>query len=209
MRKEKTDRDPDLEVSGHGHRSGGLRNTQVRSGLRSGVPEKCWSGPGLRSGGPRDLRSDLWPGRWRPLWNPGFTARSYSYSNSTSVCPPPSYRGVPGPEKKNLRFPKRVLPNQGMPGQLRTLLPGRRDKVRQVVWYGLWSSMWETTHCWAPWCTGLRREKETEQTYTLLRTSALIVYNYTHTLFNFYFQLSDNFHLWFFWNNELCLSVTR
>ena len=26
MRKEKTDRDPDLEVSGHGHRSGGSQD---------------------------------------------------------------------------------------------------------------------------------------------------------------------------------------
>jgi len=54
-------------------------------------------------------------------------------------------------------------------------------------------------HCWAPWCAGLRREEETEQTYTLSRcTSALSVDNYTHTMFNFDFQLSDNFHLRFF-----------
>jgi hypothetical protein len=37
MRTKKTDRDPDLEVSGHGLRSGVPVNTQVRSGLRSGV----------------------------------------------------------------------------------------------------------------------------------------------------------------------------
>ena len=36
MRKEKTGRHPDLEFSGQGHRSGGVRKTQVRSGLRSG-----------------------------------------------------------------------------------------------------------------------------------------------------------------------------
>ncbi len=34
MRKEKTDRDPDLEVSGHGHRSGGSQ--EHRSGQVSG-----------------------------------------------------------------------------------------------------------------------------------------------------------------------------
>ncbi len=56
MRKEKTDRDPDLEVSGHGHRSGGSQEHtgQVRSQVR-GFPEKRRSGPGLCSGGPRDL----------------------------------------------------------------------------------------------------------------------------------------------------------
>jgi hypothetical protein len=30
---------------------------------------------------------------------------------------------------------------------------------------------------------------------------------YTHTVFTFDFQLSDNFYLWLFWSNELCLSV--
>jgi hypothetical protein len=38
----------------------GTSGTQVRSGLRSGVPENRRSGPDLRSGCPRDLRPDLW-----------------------------------------------------------------------------------------------------------------------------------------------------
>ncbi len=61
--QKKTDRDPDLEVSGHGLRSGVPVNTQVRSGLRSGVPEQPQVRSGLRSGGPRDLRPDLRPDR--------------------------------------------------------------------------------------------------------------------------------------------------
>jgi hypothetical protein len=48
-----------LRVTGQG----GLWNTQVRSCLRSGCPEKRRSGPGLRSGGPWDLRPYLWPTR--------------------------------------------------------------------------------------------------------------------------------------------------
>jgi hypothetical protein len=47
MSKEKTDRDTDLEVSGQGHMSGGSQKHTVRPGLRSGVPEKHRSGPGL------------------------------------------------------------------------------------------------------------------------------------------------------------------
>jgi hypothetical protein len=61
MRKKKTDRHPDLKVSlaGEGHRTGGLRNTQVRSGLRSGCLRKAQVRSGLRSGVLRDLRPDL------------------------------------------------------------------------------------------------------------------------------------------------------
>jgi hypothetical protein len=47
MRKEKTDRDPGLEVSGDGLRSGVPEKTQVRSGLRSGVPKKTQVRSGL------------------------------------------------------------------------------------------------------------------------------------------------------------------
>ena len=47
-----------------------VTSTQVRSGLRSGVPGNHRSGPGLRSGGSRDL--DLRPGPDRSISRPGF-----------------------------------------------------------------------------------------------------------------------------------------
>ncbi len=53
--EKKTDRDPDLEVSGEG--------------LSLGVPEKHRSGQvsGLRPGVPEKTQPYLWPPRWRPL----------------------------------------------------------------------------------------------------------------------------------------------
>ncbi len=61
MRKEKTDRDPDLVSQVRVNRSGGLRNAQVRSGLRSGVPEKRRSGQVSGQGVPEtwDLTCDI------------------------------------------------------------------------------------------------------------------------------------------------------
>jgi hypothetical protein len=51
--------------------------------------------------------------------------------------------------------------------------------------------------------------------YTHTHTHTHIIYGHSHgsvwahTKFNFDLQLSDNYHLRFFWNNELCWSVSR
>ncbi len=59
MRKEKTDRDPDLQVSGHGHRSGGSQEHtgQVRSQVRGSRKPQVRSRSQVRG----SQRPETWP----------------------------------------------------------------------------------------------------------------------------------------------------